>query len=110
MAFQASELAVEAVRAIRPVLDRLSERDTALRNQLLSAAQSVVLNLDEGSWKTGRDRLNRFRIAAGSAAEVRGALRVSEALGYVSLEDVSPALALLDHVLAILWKILGPRK
>jgi len=107
MPFQASELAVEAIRAIRPVLDRLSERDSALRSQLLSAAQSVVLNLEEGSWKSGRDRLNRYRIAAGSAAEVRGALRVSEALGYVTL---APALALLDRVLAILWKILGPRK
>lgn len=94
---------------MRLVLERLGERDTGLRTQLLSAAQSVVLNLEEGSWKSGRDRLNRYRIAAGSAAEVRGALSLSEALGYASVDEVTPAMDLIDRVLAILWKILGPR-
>src|SRR5262245_21203634 len=40
-----------------------------------AAAGSVPLNLAEGNLRLGADRLHPFRIAAGSAAELRTALR-----------------------------------
>jgi hypothetical protein len=46
-----------------------------------------------------------FRIAAGSADEARTALEVAVAWGDLGSERVAPALALLDRVLAMLWKL-----
>ena len=68
----------------------------------------MVLNLEEGTWKSGKDRLNRYRIAAGSAAECRAALRLAEALGYVGIDAIRAPLGTLDRVLSILWKLVGP--
>lgn len=109
MGFQATDLALQALRDIKPVLRALSEHDSSLRDQILRAAQSVVLNLEEGTWKSGRDRANRYRIAAGSAAEVRGALRIAEALGYVASDVIEKPIESLNRVMAILWVIIGPK-
>ena len=108
MAFQASELALEAIRLLRPILTRLRDADAGLADQVRRAAQSLALNLDEGCWKAGRDRINRYRIAAGSGSEVRMALRVAHALGYLEPDEIAPPIRLLDRVLAILWKIIDP--
>lgn len=108
MGFQASELAFEAAGGLRPAVDAIKPQDAELASQLRRAAWSMVLNLEEGTWKAGRDRTNRYRIAAGSASEVRAALRLAVAFGYVQAEAVQPTLELLDRVLAILWKIVGP--
>ena len=46
-----------------------------LRDQLVRAADSVVLNIAEGAGREpGESRRNHFRIAAGSAAEVAAVL------------------------------------
>jgi four helix bundle protein len=108
MAFQASESALQAIRELRPVLVHLQKADAPLADQVRRAAQSLALNLDEGCWKAGRDRINRYRIAAGSGAEVRAALRVAEALGYLDETQIEPVVRLLNRVLAILWKIIDP--
>jgi four helix bundle protein len=63
------------------------------------------LNLAEGNRRTGKDRRHFFRIAAGSANEVRTALRVAEAWGYVEAKAITRALGLLDQTLAMLWKL-----
>ena len=108
MPFYASELSFDAIRNLKPVLPRIRAADAELADQIRRAAQSLALNLEEGTWKFGRDRVNRYRIAAGSGSEVRGALRVAEALGYVDGRDIAETVRLLDQVLAILWKIAGP--
>jgi four helix bundle protein len=77
--FEAYEVALELVAALRPVLVQLGRRDRDLADQMRRAAASVVLNLAEGARRTGRDRLHFYRIAAGSAAEVRAALAVARA-------------------------------
>ncbi|MCC6621772.1 MAG: four helix bundle protein [Deltaproteobacteria bacterium] len=41
-----------------------------LKDQLVRAADSVVLNIAEGAAQSGDARRNHFRIALGSAAEV----------------------------------------
>lgn len=57
----------------------------------------------------GGNRLARFSTAAGSNAEVRAALRVAIAWGYVSGTDVEPGEQLLDRIAAILYR-LGARR
>ncbi len=110
MPFHATELAFDAVRCLPKVLDALRGRDSELAAQLRTAAWSIVLNLEEGTWKSGRDRVNRYRIAAGSAAEVRAALRLAVAFAYVGQEVIREPMEKLEQVLAILWKLTGEGK
>jgi len=109
MPFQASELAFRAIRALPEVFQQLRGKDSELSAQLRTAAWSMVLNLEEGTWKAGRDRINRYRIAAGSAAEVRAGLRLATEWGYVEVGLVREALTNLEQVLAILWTIVEER-
>jgi hypothetical protein len=50
-------------------------------------------------------RLHHWRVAAGSADEVRTALRVAVAWGDFDEPDAADALGLLDRVLAMLWRL-----
>lgn len=52
-----------------------------LRDQLVRAADSVVLNIAEGSGQRGDARRNFYRIALGSAAEVNAAIGLLRAPG-----------------------------
>ena len=99
--------ALGLVSGLRPVLEQLKAADRALADQLRRAASSVVLNIAEGNRRAGRDRLQFFRIAAGSAAEVRAALEVARAWGMVGAAP--EAEAELDRVLAMLWRLTHPR-
>jgi four helix bundle protein len=74
-----------------------------LHDQVRSAASSIPLNLAEGSRRSGKDRLHFFRIAAGSAAELRAALRVAIAWGDLREDALADAFDLLDRVRAMLW-------
>jgi len=66
--FHTYDAALAMVAALRPVLAQLAKGDQALTDQLRRAAGSVALNLAEGNRRTGQDRMQFFRIAAGSAA------------------------------------------
>ena len=106
--FQVHDAALALVATLRPVLDRLKKSDRALADQLRRAASSVVLNIAEGNRRAGQDRLQFFRIAAGSAAEVRAALQVGQAWGSI---EASPAAEVeLDRVLAMLWRLTHRRE
>jgi len=107
--FHVYDAALALVSALPPVLDRLMKMDRSLADQLRRAASSVVLNIAEGNRRTGQDRLQFFRIAAGSAAEVRAAMDVARAWGMI--EPTPQAEAQLDRVLAMLWRLThGPRR
>jgi|GEM_PF-2088879 len=101
--FEALEVALEAVREVAAVEKLVSDSDLA--RQMRRAVVSVALNLAEGNRRRGRDRLQLFRVAAGSADEVVTALRIAGALGSVSAGQSAPALALLDRVLAMTWRL-----
>ena len=103
--FDALEVSIQVIRALRTVVDRLREKDAALADQVTRAASSVAANLGEGRRRTGKDRAYRFRIADGSANEVKVHLRVALAWGWLEQEDVAEALALVDRVLAMTWRL-----
>ena len=106
--FHAYDAALGMVAALRPVMAQLSKCDRALTDQVRRAASSVALNLAEGNRRTGQDRMQFFRIAAGSAAEVRAALEVARAGGYIEAAPVVEAE--LDRVLAMVWRLTHPRR
>jgi four helix bundle protein len=73
--FETLEIALEMAAQLRQVLAALGRHDKDLADQARRAAASVVLNIAEGAGRRGRDRLQHYRIAAGSAGETAVALR-----------------------------------
>jgi four helix bundle protein len=104
MALRIYPVAIEMVRSLKPVLDRLSTRNPNLADQLRRAATSVPLNLHEGAYSQGRNTRARFHTALGSAAEVRACLDVAEALGYVEAVDAGLR-DRLDRIIATLHRL-----
>ena len=103
--FHAFDVALETVRELARVTERIARRDPGLAKQLRAAASSVPLNIAEGRRRSGKDRCYHFRVAAGSADEVRAALLVADAWGYVTTDELGTALGLLDRVLAMLYRL-----
>ena len=105
MAFQVLEAAQQMVRQLKPVVQAVARVDRPLADQLRRAASSVPLNIAEGNGRAGNDRLHYFRVAAGSAREVRAALQVAEGWGHVDPEATAPAHSEASRVLAMLWRL-----
>jgi four helix bundle protein len=105
MALIVHSLALDTIAALRPLLPRIQRHDRALALQLGKAASSVALNIGEAEYSDPGTRRARFCSAAGSAGESRTALEVALAWGYVTAEQVAPALGLLDRVLGMLWRL-----
>ena len=102
--FVALEVSLEVIRSLRGVVGVIRKRSSKLAEQIEEAASSVAANLAEGNRRQGKDRLHFFRVAAGSADETGTHLRVAEAWGWVSAEQIEAPMSLLDRELAMLWK------
>jgi four helix bundle protein len=105
MVFEAEEVAIQLIEALRPLVPRIKARDRALADQLTRAASSVALNIGEGNYSDPGNRRARFFTAAGSANEVRLALRVAVSWGVLAHSEADAAQALIKRVLSMLWKL-----
>ena len=101
--FEALETAHRMIQALSGPVQGLQRRDPDLHRQIKRAANSVTMNLAEGRRRAGKDRLHLWRVAAGSAAEVRSALRNGIDWGDLEPKQLEPALELLDRVIAMTW-------
>jgi four helix bundle protein len=99
---------LEVITSLRDVVPKIERHDRDLADQLKRAASSVVLNLAEGQRLTKGNKPKHYAIAHGSANEVRAALQTAAAWGW--LEDACEALAKVDRLLALLWRLTHPRK
>jgi four helix bundle protein len=79
---QVTELSIQAIEAIRPLIPRIKGRDRSLADQLVRAATSVALNIGEADLSDPGNQRARFYSAAGSANEALVALRAAVAWGY----------------------------
>ena len=100
-----SDLSLQMVAAVRPLVARIKRQDRSLADQLVRAASSVCLNTAEADYSDPGNKRARLFTAAGSANETRAALRVAVAWSYCAPKDAEPALALLDRIVAILWRL-----
>src|SRR5262245_53329268 len=96
--------AVQLVRLLRPLCDKIGRHNRALRKQLEAAGPSVVCNIGEGHLRRGGHQTERFETAAGSARECRAALHVAIAAGYLSDDECDEALDIADKIAATLWR------
>jgi four helix bundle protein len=101
--FQAGEAALEIGVRVKAVVEAIRRYDAELADQIYRAAKSVALNAPEGGRRGGKDRGYHFRIAAGSAAELRAGVRFAVAWGFCSAQP--ELFALVDRELAMLWKL-----
>jgi four helix bundle protein len=99
--FVAYDVALDLIRALRPVVTQLRQFSKDTADQVERAASSIVLNLAEGERRRGRDPRRFFDMAHGSASEIRGALDLADAWGWHV--DSQKARALLDRELGLLW-------
>ena len=98
---------MEVITSLRCVVPKIERHDRDLADQLKRAASSVALNLAEGQRLTKGNKPKHYAIAHGSANEVRAALQTAAAWGW--LEDASEALAKVDRLLALPWRLTHPR-
>jgi len=94
-------VALDLIRALRPVVIQLRKHSPEAAEQVERAASSIAHNLAEGSRRNGRDPRRFFDMAHGSAGEIRGALDVADAWGWQV--ESEQARALLDRELALLF-------
>ena len=66
-------------------------------------------NLAEGCGRSGRDRLQFWRIAYASAKEVDSHLRLLAATGAVSSSAAQTAIDRFDQARAMTWRLLNPK-
>jgi len=105
MRFHTLDLALEAQRAIVPLVRRVQQHDRKLAQQLRDATNSFLLNLGEGAQSDPGTRRARYSSAAGSASEVRVGLQAAVGWGYLGEKQVQAPSELLDRVIASLWKL-----
>ena len=105
MAFQVAEVSIELVEALAPLMSRIKQHDRSLADQLLRAANSISLNCAEAEYSDPGNRRARLHTAAGSAGETRMALRLAVAWRFVSAREAECARALVDRIVAMLWKM-----
>ncbi|MBI3202290.1 MAG: hypothetical protein HYZ29_12160 [Myxococcales bacterium] len=105
MRFSTLDLALEAQAAVAPLIKRVQPHDRKLAEQLRDATNSFLLNLGEGAHSDPGNRRSRYQTAAGSTSEVLVGLRGRVGWGYFSREELAPAAAKRDRLLACLWKL-----
>ncbi len=110
MRFDALEVAFEFAQAAGPLIKQVAQHDRDLAIQLRRAAASVASNFSEGAQRIGADRLQHYRIAAGSAAEARVQLRLAVAWGYIDRVVTEPSVQLADRLVGLGWALTHRRK
>jgi four helix bundle protein len=98
-------VALEMVEALQPLVSRIKRQDRSLADQLVRAATSVVLNVAEADYSDPGNKRSRLFTAAGSANEVRAAVKLAVAWKYCPAREVEHAQQLLDRVIAMLWRL-----
>ena len=99
------DVSLELVEALQPLVSRIKRQDRSLADQLVRAASSITLNISEADYSDPGNKRARLFTAAGSANEVRAAVKLAVCWRCVKRDDVSEVEALLDRVIAMLWKL-----
>jgi len=103
----AYNVTLEMIAELRTIVPALEARDRDLADQLRRAANSVLLNLNEGRKRLKGDRVRFYAYASGSASEVRAALELAVTWGWI--EPPAATMQVIDRVVAMTWRLSHPR-
>jgi len=95
---------VEVIRELRPVLEVLRRKSSALHDQLERALTSVLLGIAEGSRSRGKNRPAHYQRGAASMDESIGVIDAALAFGYLASFDEGTR-DKMKHVVAVLVKV-----
>ena len=101
-------VAIQLIRVIRPLVERIEKHDRDLADQIRRAMNSIPLNLSEGRKSRGGNQIRLYSYACGSNDEVRAGLESALAWGWI--DDAGEALALVDRLAAMTWRLTHPRR
>jgi four helix bundle protein len=101
----AYQVAIDLVRDLRPLVERIRKHDSTLAKQLVDAMNSTVQNLAEAEVHRGGNKRAKFDIAFGEANEVKASLDLSIAWGHVGDDNTHARVARekLGRLLALCW-------
>jgi four helix bundle protein len=68
---------LDVLKRLQPVLRQIERRDRDLARQLRRCSTSIALNLAEGMYSRGHNRVARYHSALGSARETMACLEVA---------------------------------
>jgi len=105
MNFDCLDASYQLITDLKTPLAQLRQSDRKLHTQLTTASASIALNIAEGRGREGQDRRHHWRIAFGSAEEVRAILTVAERFGYFGTAQSQTAHETLKRILAMLWRM-----
>ena len=109
MAYQVTELSLQLIEALEPLIPRIKQRHRSTADQIVRAATSIALNLGEAQYSDPGNRLARLHTAAGSAGETLVGLQVVARWRFLPEKETAAADALCRRVIAILWRMTHPR-
>ena len=104
--FVAHELALRAAVMVFELVGKVPSGYADLADQARRAAASGPLNLAEGAGRTGKARVNHYRIAHGSVRVARTAVRLLVEVGAVDPRAGLETAQVLDRVGALSWKLI----
>ena len=104
------EIALIIVRSVFRLARRVAEKDKDLARQMTRACSSMPLNMQEGMYSRGGNRIARFHDAMGSARETMACLHVCVAAGYLEQREIDADLDRIDHVVAGLYRLCHKRR
>jgi four helix bundle protein len=95
---------LDAISIEAPLIRAIARHDKDLADQTRRAANSVVLNVAEGSGSFGGVRTTRYRTALGSARENVGCLHAAACHGYIPPMPKELVLKM-NHVIGTLVRV-----
>lgn len=97
---------LQLIRSLRKLVEEIEKHDRDLADQIRRAANSVLLNINEGRKNKGGNQTRFFTYASGSNSEVRAGLDAAAAWGWIDIPD--DVKAFLDRNAAMLWRLSHP--
>ena len=98
-------LALDMVRLMRPLWEKIGRRNRPLRQQLEKSVPAVPRLIAEGEGRRGGTAILRWEDAIAEARESIGSVESAIAAGYLTKRETVAAIDKTDHVIASLWKM-----
>ena len=99
------QLALELVASVFSLAREVRRRNRNLADQMERACASVPLNMQEGWYSRGGNRVARLTDAMASARETMACLHVCVAATYLKQKRIETDLDRIDQIVAVLYTL-----